>query len=86
MAVPIAPKQNKRVTRPGQEPACRQARELGLLSANSTITDFGRDIVERSKGAFMTQQKDLEIDEEAEQFYIPAQFRGVRRKSSTSRI
>ena len=63
-----------------------QARELGLLSANSTITDLGRDIVERSKGAFMTPQNDLEVDEEAEQFYIPAQFRGVRRKSSTSRI
>jgi len=63
-----------------------QAKSLGFLDDASKVTDFGRDIVERSRGAFTTQQKEIETNEEAEQFYIPGQFRGVRRKSSTSRI
>jgi hypothetical protein len=60
-----------------------QARALGFMDDAFNVTDFGRDIVERTRGVFMTEKKELEIDSEAEQFYVPTQFRGVRRKSST---
>jgi len=65
------------------------ARKLGLVDENIVLTDFGKDIIDRTKEIFLTEKIVREMPGDEGLHYIPRQFNkklsGVQRKSSKAR-
>ncbi len=56
--------------------------QFGLLTSEGRLTEYGKDLLERSRRTFLVQRMRIQPNQEATQFYYPKQFLGVRRKSS----
>jgi hypothetical protein len=48
--------------------------QLGLLTPEDCLTEFGKDLIERSRRTFLVQRKDIQPNQEAARFYFPKQF------------
>src|SRR5205814_8902500 len=77
------PKLNSVLTVPAQrlEATIAGAVKAGLLEADGSLTDFGKDLLKRARKGQRPKNNEIRPNQTAVKSYFPTQFFGVRRKS-----